>query len=284
MKYSDYLKQRFGRRVHKISVDAGFSCPNRDGEISNSGCIYCDNRTFSPAYRDHSELSLEKQIEQGIEFSRGRFKAEKFIVYFQAHTNTYAPLDELRKKYDIIRQFKDIVGIAIGTRPDCADKEKIDLIASYLDNYEVWIEYGLQSMHKKTLEAINRGHTYEDFLRAIDLTRKYPIKICVHIILGLPGETREMMLETAEEMAKLKIDGIKIHPLHVVRGTSLEKIYNNNLYKPLSLDEYKNLVSQFLGCLDKDTVIQRISAYCPKELLVAPSWVSERNIVENSIT
>jgi len=283
MKYSDYLKERFGVRVHKVSVDAGFSCPNRDGKIGSKGCIYCDNRTFSPAYRDHDGLSLEDQIAKGIEFAKNRFKAEKFIVYFQTHTNTYAPLDELKQKYDVVRQFGDVVGIAIGTRPDCVDEEILDLVGSYSGDYEVWLEYGLQSIHDKILGAINRGHAYEDFLKAIELTRKYPIKICVHLILGLPDETRQMMVEAAKEMTRLKIDGIKIHPLYIVKGTTLEELYNKGSYKPLLLEEYKELLSEFMSYLSPNIVIQRISAYCPAKFLVAPSWVSERNIVENSI-
>ncbi|NQT95579.1 MAG: TIGR01212 family radical SAM protein [Candidatus Omnitrophica bacterium] len=284
MKYSDYLKKRFNAKVHKVSVDAGFSCPNRDGKIGEGGCIYCDNRAFSFQNRNQTQLSLEQQVEEGIEAAQKRFKAEKFIIYFQAHTNTYAPVEELKEKYDIIKRFKDVVGISIGTRPDCVDNEILELIASYADDYDVWIEYGLQSIHNKTLGFINRGHAYEDFLKSIELTRKYPIKICVHLILGLPNETKEMMLETAKEMARLRIDGIKIHPLHVVKGTKLEELYLQGKYLPLELNTYIELLSGFISLLWPDTLIQRLSAYCPKELLVAPEWVSKRNIIESSIS
>jgi uncharacterized protein len=199
-------------------------------------------------------------------------------VYFQAYTNTYAPVGELKYKYDIIRKFKDVVSIAIATRPDCVNKDVLDLISGYAKDYEVWIEYGLQSVHDKTLELINRGHSYNDFLKAFISTRSYPVKVCVHVILGLPGETERMMMATAEEMARIKIHAIKIHPLHVVKETVLEKIYRSGLYAPLNLDEYARLLTEFLKRLPPDVVVQRLSAYCPKDILVAPGWVSKRFI------
>ena len=278
-RYSDYLKKRFGTRVHKVSVDAGFSCPNKDGRLSKTGCIYCDNKAFSFQNHTGRKLSIEEQIESGIAWVRKHFKAEKFIVYFQANTNTYAPVNELKDKYDVIRKFKDVVSISIATRPDCVDKSILDLISGYAKDYEVWIEYGLQSVHDKTLEFINRGHNYDDFLRAFILTRSYPTKVCVHVILGLPGETEDMMMETAKEMSRIKIDAIKIHPLHVVKGTALEKLYNDGSYVPLSLDEYSRILKEFLTYLSPDIIIQRLSAYCPKEILVSPDWVSQKIIL-----
>jgi uncharacterized protein len=278
-RYSDYLKKRFGVRVHKISVDAGFSCPNRDGKISTAGCLYCNNRAFSFQSRNGRKLSIEEQIETGIAHARRRFKAEKFIVYFQAYTNTYADAGHLKSVYDKIRKFKDIVSLSIATRPDCVDRGILNLIASYSKDYEVWVEYGLQSIHDKTLDFINRGHSYNDFLDAFTLTRGYPIKICVHLILGLPGETDDMMLETAGEMSRLGIDGIKIHPLHVVRSTALERMYRENRYTPLDLNSYLKILGRFIGCLSPDIVIQRLNAFCPKEILVAPDWVSQRIVL-----
>jgi uncharacterized protein len=276
-KYSDYLKKRFGRRVHKVSVDAGFSCPNRDGKIGTTGCIYCDNKVFSFQNRIGSKLSVEEQIASGIKAAKRRYRAEKFIVYFQAFTNTYADAGHLKSVYDKIRKFKDIVSLSIATRPDCVDREILNLIASYSEDYEVWIEYGLQSIHDKTLDFIKRGHHYNDFLEAFSLTRQYPIKVCVHIILGLPGETEDMMMETAAEMSRISIDGIKIHPLHVVKFTALEKLYIENRYTPLSLDAYQQALSRFIKCLSPDIVIQRLSAYCPREMLAAPAWVGEKH-------
>jgi uncharacterized protein len=277
-RYSDYLKKKFGTRVHKVSVDAGFSCPNIDGKISTEGCIYCNNKAFSFHRYKCSTSSLKEQVEKGIEEARKRFKAGKFIVYFQAYTNTYAPINKLKDNYDIIREFKDVVSVSIATRPDCINSDILELIASYSKDFEVWIEYGLQSIHDKTLEFINRGHNYKDFLKAFNLTRKYPIKVCAHVILGLPSETKAMMMKTADELTRIKVDAVKIHPLHVVKDTTLEKLYNEGLYKPLGFDEYASLVKEFLEHLSPDIIIQRLGAYCPKDMLVAPGWVCQRHV------
>lgn len=275
-KFSDYLKECFGCRVYKVSIDAGFSCPNRDGSKSRNGCIYCDNKGFSFNSRIPPR-PIESQIAEGIKVGRGRFKAEKFIIYFQAYTNTYAPPKQLKEKYDIVKRFKDIVGISIGTRPDCVDEEILELIDSYTGEYEVWLEYGLQSIHRKTLEFINRGHLYEDFLKAIELTRKRKkIRICAHTIVGLPGEAKEDILKTAEELGRLKLEGVKIHPLHIIKGTKLEEIFRRRLYTPLTRQEYIGLVSEFLEFLWPETVIQRITADSPPQFLVAPLWILEK--------
>ncbi len=282
-KYSTYLKERFGARVHKVSVDAGFSCPNRDGSLSKDGCIYCDNRSFSFQNRNQAKPSLAAQIEQGIEAMRRRFKAEKFIVYFQAYTNTYASIDELRQRYDTVKQFKDVVGISIATRPDCVDKNILEFIAGYAGGYEVWLEYGLQSIHESTLKIINRGHSYQDFLKAVEMTREYNMKICAHIILGLPHETEGMMLDTAKELCRLKIDGIKIHPLHIIKGTDLERMYLQGLYTPFPLHSYKKLLSGFANCLWQDTLIQGTGAYCPRDMLVLPDSLQEANMLGRAL-
>ncbi len=282
-RFSKYLRERFSCRVKKISIDAGFSCPNRDGKLSTGGCIYCDNRGFSMNSRVEPR-PLQVQISDGIKGSKRSGKAEKFIIYFQAYTNTYAPTQILRQKYDTIKQFDDVVAIAIGTRPDCVNKEILELINSYSDEYEVWIEYGLQSIHDKTLKIINRGHSFKDFLNAVSLTRLYPkIKICVHVIIGLPGETKEDMIMTARIIADLNMEGVKIHPLHVIKGTKLEEMFNNGSFKPLEINEYINLVASFIENLAPSTVIQRISADCPPDLLIAPKWLHEKVKVLKSI-
>jgi uncharacterized protein len=275
-KFSEYLKERFGCRVYKVGVDAGFLCPNKDGRLSNDGCIYCDNKAFSFNTRTPAK-PIDEQIRAGMAFGRKRYGAEKFIIYFQAHTNTYAAPDILKERYDTIKKFDSIVGLSIGTRPDCVNEEILDLIESYSKDYEVWVEYGLQSIHNTTLALVNRNHTYEDFLKAVELTKKRNIKICAHIIIGLPNETRDDILETARGLQRLKIDSVKIHPLHIVKGTNLEKIYNQGLYKPLELEEFTDLTADFLERLGPDIIIQRIGADCPEELLVAPSWISKRN-------
>jgi tRNA uridine 5-carboxymethylaminomethyl modification enzyme len=276
--FSHYLKHRFGCQVYKVSLDAGFTCPNRDGKLSRAGCIYCDNRSFSFHSRS-KPLPLEKQIQQGIEFGRKRYAAEKFLAYFQAYTNTYAPLKELKAKYDCVKKFPEVVGIAIGTRPDCVDEKILDLICEYADDYEVWLEYGLQSIHAKTLKLINRNHTFQDFLKAVEMTRKKKLKICAHVIIGLPGESREEILETAQELGKLKIEAVKLHPLHIIKGTKLEEMYREKNFHPLTLDEYADLACAFLERLWPETVIERLGADCPKELLVAPAWILEKEKV-----
>ncbi|MCK5595424.1 TIGR01212 family radical SAM protein [bacterium] len=281
--FSKYLRNRFGERVYKVSIDAGFSCPNRDGSKSKDGCIYCDNKGFSFNSRI-AALPIEEQIAKGIEFGKRRFKAQKFIVYFQAYTSTYASLNVLKKKYNIIRKFKDVVGISIGTRPDCINDEILDLIESYTSDYEVWIEYGLQSIHNKTLEFINRGHFYEDFLEAVNLTRKRKnIKICVHVIIGLPNETKNDILKTAAVLGKLKLDGIKIHPIHIIKGTKLEGIYKEGRYRPLELDAYVDLTVEFLERIWQGTVIHRITADCPGKFLAAPMWILDKSKVLGKI-
>ena len=287
-KFSRYLKDKFKQRVHKISVDAGFFCPNKDGKISKEGCIYCDNKGFSFNTRV-GVRDLREQIESGIEAGKKRFKAEKFILYFQAYTNTYAEVNVLKEKYDIIKNYPEIVGLAIATRPDCVNREILDLINSYTENYEVWLEYGLQSIHKKTLDYINRGHYFEEFVDAVKETRKREkIKICAHVIIGLPYEWRKredknMILETARAISELKLDGVKIHPLHIIKGTKLEEIYKNGGYEPLSLDEYIDLAVSFLESLSPEIIIQRISADCPSDLLVAPDWILNKQGVLRKI-
>ncbi|MFN4226666.1 MAG: TIGR01212 family radical SAM protein [Candidatus Ratteibacteria bacterium] len=273
-KFSDYLKEKFGCRVHKISVNAGFFCPNLDGTLSKKGCIYCNNYAFSPCLREN--LEIEKQIERGIEYGKKRFKAEKFIVYFQPYSNTYAPCEILKEKYDIVKKFPEVVGISIGTRPDCIDEEKLNLIESYSEKYEVWIEYGLQSIHNKTLKIINRNHTYSDFLNAYNLTRKRNIKICVHVIIGLPGEIKEEILQTGKECGRLKVDGIKIHPIHILKDTELERWYKEKRFKVMEMEEYVDVLCDFLSYLYPETVIQRLTADCDRKFLVAPDWLLEK--------
>lgn len=282
-KFSDYLKMRFGCRVHKISIDAGFSCPNLDGTKSVAGCIYCDNNAFSLNTPKGSK-SIEAQIEEGMNRAKLKYKAEKFIVYFQAYTNTYAPLEVLKEKYSKVKKFNDVVSIAIGTRPDCINEEILNLIDDLSNDYEVWLEYGLQSIHNGTLQCINRGHKYEDFLTALEMTKKRKrIKICAHTIIGLPYETKADVMETAKILGSLKLDGIKVHPLYIIKGTKLEEMFNDGKYKPLKASEYVNMVSSFLEYIPMDTVIQRITADCPKEYLLAPKWINEKNRLLESI-
>lgn len=280
--YSRYLKEKFGCKVYKITIDAGFNCPNRDGTISLGGCIFCDeNGSFSQAHSN--SLSIEEQLKVGIERIKKRFKAKKFISYFQAYTNTYASVEKLKYLYDKAISNEEIVGLSIGTRPDCVDKEKIDLISSYTDKNYVWIEYGLQSIHDKTLKLINRGHTSQDFINAINLTQNRGINICAHVIIGLPGETRENILHTAKILADLGVNGVKIHLLCVLKNTRIETMFNQGEFVPLSMQDYIETVCDFLEILPPQITIHRLAGNGLKEILVAPKWLPEKFKLLNAI-
>lgn len=280
--FSAYLKEKYGAKVYKITIDAGFDCPNRDGTISSGGCIFCDaGGSFSQA---HSNLlSIEDQINTGVASLSEKFKAKKFMSYFQAYTNTYKPVDELKTIYDASLKHPDVIGISIGTRPDCVDDEKLDLIAGYVENYETWVEYGLQSIHDRTLRLINRGHDYKKFLEAYEKTKSRGIKVCAHVILGLPDETHEMMMETAKALADLGVDGVKIHDLCVMKNTALEKMYEKGGIKLLEEDEYVELVCDFLEFLPPETTIHRLAGNGLQKLKVAPLWLNKKFEVLNKI-
>src|SRR5574344_622159 len=272
--YSAFLKNKFGAKVYKITLDAGFSCPNRDGKISTGGCIFCDEGgSFSMS---HSNLlPIEKQVEIAAETLHNRFGAEKFMSYFQAYSNTYKPLEELKLIYPQALKHKDIVGISIGTRPDCIDDEKLKYIASYKNDYYTWIEYGLQSIHDKTLQKINRGHNFDCFLKAYERTKEFGINTCVHVILGL-WETHDEMMQTAQALAKLKIDGIKIHMLCALENTKLAELYRQGEIDFMSEEDYVNTVCDFLEYLPHETTIHRLAGNGLKKNLIAPRWLGAK--------
>lgn len=272
--YSAFLKQKFGVKVYKITLDAGFSCPNRDGTISTGGCIFCDEGgSFSQA---HSNLlSIKEQIDTGIETLSERFKAEKFMSYFQAYSNTYKPVKELEKIYNSALRNDKIVGISIGTRPDCVDDEKLELIASYKDDYYTWIEYGLQSIHDKTLKRINRGHNFDCFLKAYEKTKEKGINVCVHVIFGL-WETPDEIMQTAQKLAELEVDGVKIHMLCALKDTKLANIYEAGGVDFMSEDEYVATVCDFLEYLPEKTTIHRLAGNGLKKNLIAPRWLGAK--------
>ncbi|MDY6950889.1 MAG: TIGR01212 family radical SAM protein [Thermodesulfobacteriota bacterium] len=266
-----YLKKRFGCRVQKITIDAGFSCPNRDGALSSAGCIYCDSKGSGTGAACRGE-SICDQIQRGKTRLATRYKAKKFIAYFQAFTNTYAPCDTLRRRYDEALTDPDMVGLAIGTRPDCVDEEKLALIESYGTTHMVWVEYGLQSMHNGTLRKIHRGHTYEDFVHAVRMTQGRDIMICAHVILGLPGESKEDVLETARAITDLGLEGVKIHSLYVLRDTPLARICQRTGFKPLDQHTYVDWVVAFLEHLSPHIIVQRLTGDPCAGDLVAPAW------------
>jgi len=273
-RYNDlntYFRNLFGCRVQKITIDAGFSCPNRNGKVSTGGCIYCNfHGSGTGAYA--KGLSVTDQIIQGKTSLSKRYKAKKFIAYFQSFSNTYAPVDKLKRLYDEALSVDDVVGLSIGTRPDCINEPVLKLLQDYGKNYIVWIEYGLQSAHDSTLAFINRGHDLQCFKNAIHATQNRGIKMCVHVILGLPHENRNHMLETARTISDMGIDGIKIHLLYVIKGTKLDQLYKAGKYSCLKQQEYVDLVCDFLERIPKDMIIQRLTGDPHPEELVAPAW------------
>jgi radical SAM protein (TIGR01212 family) len=270
-----YYRNIFGCRVQKITVDAGFTCPNRDGTVSTGGCIYCNSRGSGTGA--HAEgLSVSQQLTAGKAALSRRYKAEKFIAYFQSYSNTYGPVEKLKQLYDEALSVENVSGLSIGTRPDCVNKPVLALLESYAKESLVWIEYGLQSASDKTLLLINRGHDYKCFKDSVESTKGRGIKICAHVILGLPGEEKKHVLETAEAIAGLGIDGVKIHLLYVVKGTKMESLYLSGKYRCLEQDEYAGLVCDFLEILPEDMVIQRLTGDPHRNELVAPVWSLEK--------
>ncbi len=269
--FNSYLRNIFGCRVQKITIDAGFSCPNRDGTISTGGCIYCNDKgSGTGAYA--KGLSVTDQLIQGKKALAKRYKAKKFIAYFQAFSNTYAPIEKLVSLYDEAFTVDDVIGLSIGTRPDCLGESVLELLQGYAKKHLVWIEYGLQSAHDSTLALINRGHDLNCFKTAVDITKNRGINICAHIIIGLPHEEKIQILETAKTIANLGIDGIKLHLLYVIKGTKLENLYATGRYKCLDQPEYVDLVCDFLERIPNDIVIQRLTGDPHPDELVAPMW------------
>ena len=277
IKFNQYLKSKYGGRIQKISIDAGFTCPNRDGTKAVGGCTFCNNQSFSPYAM--TKQAVEEQIEKAISFYKKRYKNVKgFIAYFQAFTNTYAPVEKLKEIYDKAMEYDEIIGMSIGTRPDVVPEEVLDLIACYtVVKPEIWVEYGLQTANINTLRAINRAHGIADFVDAVLRTKKRSgIKICAHMIVGLPDETMDDYIETVKLIASLPIDGIKIHPLHIVKHTAMEKQYYNGEIKTLTLEEYANIVAELLEYLPDDMIIHRITGEASEDELIAPDWCSPR--------
>ena len=277
--FGHYLRGRFGSRVWKVTVDAGLTCPNRDGTVGRGGCAYCLREAHSPG--GAALLPVREQIAVGIERLRRLRKAELFIVYFQAGTNTYAPLGELETLFDKVRGFGNVVGLAVGTRPDCLGGGVLGLLESYSGDFEVWLELGLQSAHDGTLRSLKRGHDVEAFTKAYDQASSRRLKLCVHLILGLPGESREETLETVRFVAGLKPDGIKLHPLQVLRGTLLAERFLGGGVNIMPRHEYAGMVCDALELLPPETTIQRLTAEARGEVLMAPDWCSKkRDIIE----
>jgi len=269
--FASYLRRHFGCRVQKVSLDAGLTCPNRDGTFGQGGCIYCDHRGSGTGAAALG-LSVTQQMLRGQDYLRRRFRARKFLAYFQSFSNTYAPLERLRAMYEEALAPEGVVGLAVATRPDCVSGPVLELLEGYAAERMVWVEYGLQSVHDSTLALINRGHGFEHFLAALKLTQGRGIKVCVHVILGLPGEGPAEMMATASALSQLPIDAVKLHCLYVLRGTRMELLFRRGGYTPLTQAAFIELAIDFLERLPYHVVVQRLTGDPDPARLVAPEW------------
>ncbi len=276
--FSGYYRRRFGERLQKLVIDAGFSCPNRDGNVGTGGCTYCDNAAFHPGYSTPGKPLL-RQIDEGIEFHRKRYpRVKHYLAYFQAYSNTYGPLEKLKPLYEEALSHPSVVGLVIGTRPDCVDEGKLDYLASFHDKV-IAIEYGIESCYDATLRRINRGHDFDCARKAVELTAARGLDVGAHFILGLPGETKEMFLDQCATISSLPLTSVKFHQLQIVRGTRMEKEYaaNPGEFLRLGLDEYLDLVTDILERLRPDLYIERVAGEVPPRFVSETPWGLIRN-------
>ena len=277
--YIGYFKKTYGERLQKVVVDAGFTCPNRDGLVGTGGCTYCDNAAFHPGYST-AGIPIHEQIDEGIKFHRVRYrKAEKFLAYFQPYSNTYAPLERLREVYEEALSHPLVAGIVIGTRPDCVDGDKLDYLASLARDHVVVIEYGIESVYDRTLQRINRGHSFEDAVRAVEMTAARGLTQGAHFIFGLPGETVGDMLAYAPIINKMSLHSVKFHQLQIVRGTAMEREFASHPsdFVTFSLDEYLDFIADLLERLRPDLYIERFAGEVPPRFVNSTPWGLLRN-------
>ncbi|MBO0611448.1 TIGR01212 family radical SAM protein [Thiothrix fructosivorans] len=280
--FGQYLLHRHGERVHKLALNASFTCPNRDGSIGRGGCTFCNNASFNPQGRQPPSIS--QQIAAGRAVLAKRTGAKKFIAYFQAYTNTYATLAVLKPLYDQALAEPDVIGLSIGTRPDCVPNAVLDLLASYRDQgYEVWLELGLQSSFDRTLRRVNRGHGFAAYVDAVRRAHARQLPVCTHLIAGLPGEGASHSHVTLQRILDLGVEGLKLHPLHVVKGTQLANEWRCNEYQPLTLDEYVELAVTLIRKTPPDVTFHRVTATASSDILLAPQWCSKKWLVLNKI-
>jgi radical SAM protein (TIGR01212 family) len=280
--YGSYLRRRFRCRVSKVNVDGGFTCPNRDGVKGDGGCVYCNNTSFSPR-GTIEEIPVRKQMEDGMAYHRKRLGSEKFIIYFQKYTNTYGPFEKISDLYRLVLDHPDVLGISVGTRPDCLSDETLALLEEIARTHYVCLELGLQSMDDDILRRINRGHGLADYLRAVEKTAGRGIELCTHLIYGFPGETAEGFLRTADLVTSLPVDSLKIHQLHAVEGTRLAEMYRSVEFVPLTHREYVSTVCDFLERIPSRITIQRLYGSAPLAIRVAPTWDLKNNQMWYSI-
>lgn len=273
--YNYFLRQRFGERIQKVSVDAGFTCPNVDGTVAVGGCTFCDNRSFSPSRRLPRQ-SIREQIDEGIRRLKMRYTCRRFMAYFQPATNTYAPVEKLARVYGEALSHPDVIGLAIGTRPDCLGPEVLDLLTALAQDTHLSVELGIQTIHERSLQWMNRGHGYAEVPAAVASCQHRGFEICAHVMLGLPGETREDMRATADEFARFPLDAVKIHNLYAVKGTPLADQVGRGEVQLLSQDEYIQALVDFLERLPPYVVVERISGDAPDQYFLGPTWCLDK--------
>ncbi|WP_274289379.1 TIGR01212 family radical SAM protein [Prevotella corporis] len=269
--FGSWIRKQFPFRVQKISIDAGFTCPNRDGRFGRGGCVFCDNHTFNPKYCRPTR-TITEQLEDGKRFFGKKYPEMKYLAYFQAYSNTYAPEETLRKLYEEALNVKDVVGIVVGTRPDCVNDEILNYLEELNRKTFLIVEYGIESCNNETLKLINRGHDFACTQQAIEATAKRGIYVGGHIILGLPGEDRSESLRQAPIISSLPLTILKIHQMQIIKGTKLEQIYKENPFPVYSVEEYVELVTDYIQLLRKDLILERFVSQSPPELLLAPKW------------
>lgn len=269
------MRRKFGGRVQKVSLDAGFTCPNVDGTVAVGGCVFCDNRSFSPSRRV-PRVQIRDQLDEGIRRLKWRYKVDRFLAYFQPATNTYAPVERLRQLYWQPLEHPQVVGMAIGTRPDCVPDETLDLLAELAGKTYLSVEYGMQSIHNRSLDWMNRGHHHEAFIDAIERSRNRGFEICAHVILGLPGETRDDILATARELARLNVDSVKLHNLYAVKNTPLAEWVESGQVQLMSREDYVASLVDVLEVLPANCLVERVGGDAPPKYLVGPAWCLDK--------
>ena len=279
--FTEELRNRFGCRVQRVSLDAGFTCPNRDGKHGTGGCTFCGDRG-SAAVGVQIELPVAEQLQKSKAYLVRKFRAEKFLAYFQAYSNTYASADQLKKIYAAALSDPEVVGLIIGTRPDCLPDDVLDLLGELHSQTYLWLELGMQTMHDQTLEAVNRGHDHACFVEAVRRCQQRGIRVCAHLILGLPGESREQMLASVLELNRLGVDGVKLHHLHVLKGSQLEELYRRGELQLMGREEYVDLVCDAIELLEPQIMIHRLMGNGRTEL-IAPDWSRRKLEVLNLI-
>ena len=280
--FGQSMLREYGERVHKIAIDADFTCPNRDGNKGRGGCSFCNNASFSP--NGIQPAAIPSQIEAGKSVIRRRTRAQRYIAYFQAYTNTYANIDKLRATYDQALAQSDVIGLSVGTRPDCVSLAVIKLLANYqAAGFDIWLELGLQSSFDDTLARVNRGHGFTEYRKAVELAHKYGLKVCTHLMLGLPGEGKSHAYTTLQRVLSQDVEGLKIHPLHVVEGTRLANQWRRGEYTPLEFSDYIDTVCDLIEMTPVEVVYHRLTGTASADILLAPAWCGKKWQVLNAI-